>query len=69
MSAWTTDDFEYGQRVEVMSGPLVGLQGTVVGRDAYLVEVHFAEITLLMQQYGDSRKGRGHFQPQDLRLL
>jgi len=63
---WTTDDFEYGQRVEVMSGPLVGLQGTVVDKDAYLVEVHFAEAPF-MQQYEDSRKGRGHFQPQDLR--
>jgi len=50
-----------------MSGPLVGLQGTVVDKDAYLVEVHFAEVTPFMQQYEDSRKGRGHFQPQDLR--
>ena len=69
-SSHDTEDFDVGDRVRVVhpKGPLnlVGMIGTVVGRDAYVVKVRMDKITEAMKDYEDGRTGKLNFPPEAL---
>ena len=65
-----TDDFDIGMRVRILGQSVCnGATGTVVGRDAYTVDIRLDVVTREMMGYEDSRTGVVSVEPIDLEIL